>query len=81
MKEFDPRTSPMSGDMSGDRTKNADGTHAVSRTANGIRAVSERPAEHTVVVVEQKRKLHSPTKARTGSTDLSSWQYRLFCSA
>ena len=59
MKEFDPRTSPMSGDMSSDRTKNADGTHAVSRTANGIRAVSERPAEHTVVVVEQKRKLYT----------------------
>lgn len=55
MKEFDPRTSPMSSD----RTKNADGTHAVSRTANGIRAVSERPAEHTVVVVEQKRKLYT----------------------
>ena len=51
MKEFDPRTSPMSGDMSSDRTKNADGTHAVSRTANGI--------EHTVVVVEQKRKLYT----------------------
>ncbi len=49
----------MSGDMSSDRTKNADGTHAVSRTANGIRAVSERPAEHTVVVVEQKRKLYT----------------------
>lgn len=40
MKEFDPRTSPMSGDMSSDRTKDADGKHAVSRTANGIRAVS-----------------------------------------
>lgn len=49
----------MSGDMSSDRTKNADGTHAVSRTANGIRAVRERPAEHTVVVVEQKRKLYT----------------------
>lgn len=49
----------MSGDMSSDRTKNADGTHAVSRTANGICAVSERPAEHTVVVVEQKRKLYT----------------------
>ena len=49
----------MSGDMSSDRTKDADGKHAVSRTANGIRAVSERPAEHTVVVVEQKRKLYT----------------------
>lgn len=49
----------MSGDMSSDRTKNADGTHAVSRTANGIRAVSERAAEHTVVVVEQKRKRYT----------------------
>lgn len=36
MKEFDPRTS----DMSSDRTKNADGTHEVSRTANGMRAVA-----------------------------------------
>ena len=59
----------MSGDMSSDRTKNADGTHAVSRTANGMRAVrrratvwvpvSARPAEHTVVVVEQKRKRYT----------------------
>ena len=39
MKEFDPRTS----DMSSDRTKNADGTHEVSRTANGMRAVSGGP--------------------------------------
>ena len=55
MKEFDPRTSDMSGDMS----KSADGTHAVSRTANGKRAVSARPAEATVVVVEQKRKRYT----------------------
>ena len=40
MKEFDPRTSDMSGDMSSDRTKNADGTHEVSRTANGMRTVA-----------------------------------------
>ena len=49
----------MSGDMSSDRTKDANGKHAVSRTANVIRAVSERPAERTVVVVEQKRKLYT----------------------
>lgn len=63
MKEFDPRTSPMSGDMSGDmssdRTKDADGTHTMSRTANEMRAVSERRAEPTVVVVEQKRKRYT----------------------
>lgn len=59
MKEFDPRTSPMSGDMSSDRTKDADGTHTVSRTANEMRAVSERRAEPTVVVVEQKRKRYT----------------------
>ena len=55
MKEFDPRTS----DMSSDRTKNADGTHEVSRTANGMRAVSERPEQATVVVVEHKRKRYT----------------------
>ena len=55
MKEFDPRTS----DMSSDRTKNADGTHSVRRPAHFMRAVSERPAEHTVVVVEQKRKRYT----------------------
>lgn len=59
MKEFDPRTSDMSGDMSSDRTKNADGTHEVSRTANEMRAVSERRSEPTVVVVEQKRKRYT----------------------
>ena len=59
MKEFDPRTSPMSGDMSSDRTKDADGTHEESRTANEMRAVSERRAEPTVVVVEQKRKRYT----------------------
>ena len=59
MKEFDPRTSPMSGDMSSDRTKDADGTHEVSRTANEMRAVSERRSEPTVVVVEQKRKRYT----------------------
>lgn len=59
MKEFDPRTSDMSGDMSSDRTKNADGTHEVSRTANGMRAVSERPEQATVVVVEHKRKRYT----------------------
>lgn len=59
MKEFDPRTSPMSGDMSSDRTKDADGTHFVRRPAHCMRAVSERRAEPTVVVVEQKRKRYT----------------------
>lgn len=49
----------MSGDMSSDRTKDADGTHEVSRTANEMRAVSERRSEPTVVVVEQKRKRYT----------------------
>ena len=49
----------MSGDMSSDRTKDADGKHEVSRTANEMRAVSERRSEPTVVVVEQKRKRYT----------------------
>ena len=57
MKEFDPRTSPISGDMSSDRTKGTDGTQAVSRMANEMRVVSERRAKPTVV--EQKRKRYT----------------------
>ena len=55
MKEFDPRTSPMSGDLTSDRTKDADGTHEVSRTANEMRAVSERRDQPTVVDGAQQR--------------------------
>lgn len=45
--------------MSSDRTKNIGSTHAVSWTTSEMRAVSERPAETTVVVVEQKRKRYT----------------------
>lgn len=51
MKELNPRTR--------DKIKKADGTHAVSRTANEIRDTGKRPAEFTLVVHSRNRKCYT----------------------
>lgn len=54
MKEFDPRTSPMSGDMSSDRTKDADKQGGLTAIESGQSSV---PAKQYAEAMDEIKRL------------------------